>query len=373
MAERGQWRAGDFGEDAVNPSIFPLGWLGWLFRSRVGGNHDPQHTFRRLCTSRHLRDLQYIVLATFLIFAVVSMAFVIGPLARHWPVLKSSVLLKDLPFLSRAKFSFTEVAGTYAAIFTVINWAYQSGSRRMGTVDMFAAEISVICRVCVVIDYATTSTQAADERIRRLVAKPSPNTDGAAGEAHGPALAQPSETKFTSQEDYTQAYDDHAAELAPLDADVVTLTTEFYTYRETMLDLVRAIAVAEAGDRTRYLSREMIYMQYLMYESARNAVSWLIEYEPSRSESLVNILCSELVVYPFLREHYKGDDFRSERLELREDLYCKQVPLLLGKIESTPKDDDDWRRARTTAGELRKRYKDMCRRLGLRPGLSVAA
>src|SRR5271154_2941290 len=40
-------------------------------------------------------------------------------------------------------------------------WAYQSGCRRIGAVDLFACEISVICRVSLIVDFAKTSVARA--------------------------------------------------------------------------------------------------------------------------------------------------------------------------------------------------------------------
>jgi hypothetical protein len=55
----------------------------------------------------------------------------------------------------------TFVGGLVAATAAVLNWAYQSGSRRIGAVDLFACEISVICRVNLVVNFAQTSVDQA--------------------------------------------------------------------------------------------------------------------------------------------------------------------------------------------------------------------
>jgi len=127
-----------------------------------------------------------------------------------------------------------------AAAAAVLNWTYQSGSRRIGAVDLFACEISALCRVSLVINFAQTCVDRAErahEAMRRLTRseaeKPSDNT------LDRPDDGEP--VKFTSEEDYTPVYDGNISDLEPLDVNVVTYVTEFYTYRKTMVDHLRAI------------------------------------------------------------------------------------------------------------------------------------
>ena len=75
-------------------------------------------------------------------------------------------------------------------------------------------------------------------------------------------------------------YDNNLSDLQPLDVSVVTFVTQFYTYRKTMMDFLRRIAVTKALSPRLSLMEQMIYMQFLMYESAREAVEVLIEFEP---------------------------------------------------------------------------------------------
>jgi hypothetical protein len=44
-----------------------------------------------------------------------------------------------------------------AAAAAALNWVYQIGSRRLGSVDLFGCEISAICRVCLIVDFAQKS------------------------------------------------------------------------------------------------------------------------------------------------------------------------------------------------------------------------
>lgn len=250
------------------------------------------------------------------------------------------------------------IAAIAATAIAVLNWTYQSGSRRIGAVDLFACEISVICRVCIVVDYADSSVALA----RAQTADPSAEL----GDVHLHHKKNYIEIrrKFTSEENYTPVYDNQLSELQPLDVNVVTYVTEFYTYRKTMVDYLRAISAEEDSKRLPTLFRQMIYMQFLMYESARLAILELVEFEPNRAESLVNILCSELVLFEFLHSEYK-EDYRGARLQLRDSQYQKLVPKLYSSIMRS--NHGTWTRAKTSAPEMLKRYKRMCAALGLDP------
>jgi hypothetical protein len=160
--------------------------------------------------------------------------------------------------------------------------------------------------------------------------------------------------------------------LQPLDVNVVTWVTEFYTYRKTMMDCLRAIAAAaDAPERRRYMHVQMIYMQFLMFESARRAIGVLVEFEPNRAESLVNILCSELVVYGFLAQTFPADDYRGARLQLRMREYQEVVPALYRRITEGAH-PTNWDRARTTAPEMMRRYRVMCEELSASPRADLA-
>jgi hypothetical protein len=243
------------------------------------------------------------------------------------------------------------VAGALAAAAAaVLNWTYQSGNRRIGAVDLFACEISVICRVSIVVNFAQSCVERA-ERQHEIVER------GLAAEGGG-------STKFTSEEHYTPVYDGQLSDLEPLDVNVVTYVTQFYSYRKTMMDYLRAIAEAKNVSESESLMSQMIYMQFLMYESGRLAIEELIEFEPNKAESLVNILCSELVTYAFLQTRYEND-YRGKRLRLRWEQYHKIVPELYNRIMEAQ--HPNWKKAQTTAPELIQRYKKTCSALRLEP------
>ncbi len=171
----------------------------------------PVNTFRRLFTSNHVRDLQWIASYT-LIFYLLCVGTLFA-VFFFWH-------RTDL-----SEFIFTCIAGITGAMAATLTWVYQTGSNRLGMVDLFGCEISVICRVCLVVDFANASVAMPHQAIGN---KPK---------------------KFTSEENYTPVYDGTLSNLQALDADVVTYVTEFYTYRKTMMDYLRQIADGEIGSK----------------------------------------------------------------------------------------------------------------------------
>ncbi len=331
----------------------------WL---KSGPDKGPPSTLRRLCTSQHLGDLQLLALISAVVFLVSSVFFVapfvvdaIGEshkddvLAVICPVQPDEggqgVRPPTAVYLcaeKRTKSSspswlsstfFNAIAGAIlAAAAAALNWAYQTGSLRLGAVDLFGCEISAICRVCLIVDFAKTSVAAANDMSVLPV-------------------------KFTSEEHYTPVYDGNLSDLKPLDVTVVTHVTQFYTYRKTMMDYLRRVAVTEDAEKRASCWQQMIYMQFLMYESAREAIFLLIEFEPNQAESLINILSSELVLYRYLLEIHSGD-YRTKRLRLRIWDYGRIVPYLVSRVDQygqLPR----WQRARTTAQVLIDNYEEL--------------
>jgi hypothetical protein len=147
---------------------------------------------------------------------------------------------------------------------------------------------------------------------------------------------------------------------------VVDAVTEFYNYRKAMIDYMRAAFDEVKSEKSyRHLIVMMLYTQFLMYESARSAVRELVEFEPNREESLINILCCELSVYKFLRTApdfrepiTQKPDYRAERLELRAATYAEEVPKIYSNARSHD-DNEKWQRAYTTAPELKSRYEEV--------------
>jgi hypothetical protein len=103
----------------------------------------------------------------------------------------------------------------------------------------------------------------------------------------------------------------------------------------------------------------VIYLLYLGYESARKAVNDLIEFQPARAERSIVILLTELKCYAFLRKHFKSDDLRRKRLELREAGYRRDIRKLYREVKASSGHSDElWVQARETLPVLVLRYNE---------------
>src|SRR5271155_4572263 len=96
---------------------------------------DPHATLDRLFDSRHVKDLRLIIRAALAVVLLLSA----GCVAALWR--------KDATWTSIGAF-ITPVLTVFGA---VLAWAYQVGSARLGVVDLFACEISPLCRVAAVV------------------------------------------------------------------------------------------------------------------------------------------------------------------------------------------------------------------------------
>jgi hypothetical protein len=222
------------------------------------------------------------------------------------------------------------------AAVTAISWAYQTGSRRLGAVDVFGCEITAICRVSLIVDFAQKS-------VSLLSILSNKGKDWS--------------SKFTSKEDYTPAYDSQLSDLQPLDINSVSSVTDFYTYRKAMADYLRRMAATSDPAQKLETVKEMIYIQFLMYESARYATKCLIEYQPTQTESLVIILCSELTLYTFLLHNVH--DYRTKRLRLRLEDYNVVVPQLWRMLCANAA-FDSWKKPQAVGQILAYRYNQLC-------------
>jgi hypothetical protein len=204
----------------------------------------------------------------------------------------------------------------------VLAWTYQTGSARLGVVDLFACEIATLCRVGAVVEMVQRYVDLFEHGPR-------------AGLPHAIDGELPDDTsRFTSQESYFPVFDASVKDLQALEADVVKHVTAFYTYMKVMRDSLRrltGIRPPESSDRHdddwHRAVCSVVYMQFLALESGRKAIRDLVEFEPTQAEDMVTILLSELVAYGFLREQFKGD-LRQRRLEARDESYRRDVPAL---------------------------------------------
>ena len=286
-------------------------------------------TFIRLAESQHVADLQLIFWSSLALMAGGS-AFVAA--WHQWvdagQVIGSGALI-------------AAIVGTGCG---VLVWAYQTGSARLGIVDLFGCEISTICRVVAIADAAAHYTALYREPPAQSI-------------------------NFSSQEHYTPVFDNNSKDLEVLEARTVERITEFYTYLKAMRDYLRLLGgianPQEDSERWRTTMRSVIYMLFLMLESARGSVDRLIEFEPERVQNTITILLSELVAYGALLDAFEAEgatrpshDARIERLRSRKDGYEELVPRLYARISSM-RDEKDWEHALALIGELDQRYFDV--------------
>jgi len=329
---------------------------------------DPHATIDRLFISRHVKDLQVIAAATIVGFLVVFLTeFVIAvhsidlafadPKRAHGHHLWLYLLTTFLQAFS----SLTPVLAVCGAVLT---WAYQTGSTRLGVVDLFACEISTLCKV-------TTIVGAVRRYVDRFN-QPPPMADGA-GESHMP------NHQFTSQESYFPVFESCTKDLQTLEARVVVKITEFYTFMKAVRDSLRALAEIEShraqskspneaqADWARQEAvRNVVYMMFLGLESARHSIDELVEFEPEKAERTIMVLLSELEAYCFLIRQFRDpEDMRHQRLMLRDSDYLDLVQPLCKSVEDGkpgPIIDADtdrlWEPARKLLPELQRRNQE---------------
>jgi hypothetical protein len=287
----------------------------------------------RLLTSRHLSDLQWFA------FFIVGF-FLLILISIHNADGKTNWLHADATIL----------AVLVTVTMTTLGWVYQTGNQRLGTIDLFASEISTICRTWLVIDFAGREVDLADKIIDPAAEKDQEDHVLPGGRAAENLPEKP--VQISTADAYTPVHDKQLPDLAQFDVGIVTAVTEFYNYREAMIDYWRSRAGATRAKDLQYLERQMLYMLYLACEAARIAIGRLIEYEPDKAESIVNILCTEMAAYCYLLRAYDDEDFRGARLRLR----LKRYGDIIDGLEAKMKPDEQWERARTTMALLKLRY-----------------
>ena len=335
---------------------------------------DPAATVDRLFSSQHVKDLQLIVAVAFTALVLVLLvglpSFVGNELVSPAPT-SVQLVVEDKPVSAvpssvpmvvekkpesaapssgwaisllravaagTAKFFvfFVPVVGVVGA---VIAWAYQSGSARLGVIDLFACEISTLCRVATVVDTARRYAGKFDQ----------PPT--AAADTAGPRLPP---HHFASQENYFPVFESNTRDLQTLEARVVINITEFYTYMKAFRDYLRTLAeITPQSDKLNSSPSEsllqswheavvnVVFMLFLGLESARHAIADLVEFQPEKAERTIVILISELEAYRFLRSRFTNEqDVRYQRLNLRESNYRRLVPKLISSVETSRAEEE---------------------------------
>jgi hypothetical protein len=335
---------------------------------------DAHATVDRLFVSRHVNDLRLILAASWIAVIVI---LILGPVVSVWAqavtqwhdidTRKSDWIFLRIALAGLANFGVF-VTPALAVFGGILAWAYQVGSARLGVVDLFACEISTLCRITTVLD-----------TVRRLVDKcnlgPQPSAAG--------SVATPT-SQFSSQENYFPVFDSSGHDLQTLEARVVVNITAFYTYMKAMRDGMRSLAAIApppspgpppdgSPDPWHEGTRNVIYMLYLALESARKSVNDLVEIRPELIERTIVILISELAAYSFLCEQFANEsDIRYQRIRLRGAEYRELEPQLRALVEAgrasertrgpaTPSQDSppvsEWLPAEILLPELDKRYR----------------
>lgn len=302
---------------------------------------DPGATVNRLFRSQHVEDLRLIIAVALI---GVLLALVIGvPLSLENVVVDSwsniATRRTDWIFLrlgfAAARTFLSFFAPVLAVFGAVLAWAYQVGSARLGVVDLFACEISTLCRVATVVDTVRRYVDMFDEGPPVWPA----DTGGPHGLAH----------QFTSQENYFPVFESNTRDLQTLEARVVINITAFYTYMKVVRDSLRTLAEirpqpAEWGSPSNKVPaagpwheavRNIVYMLFLGLESARHAIADLVEFEPEEAERTMVILINELEAYRFLCSQFTDEqDIRHQRIMLRASEYQYVVPKLRCSLEA---------------------------------------
>ena len=309
-------------------------------------------TFERLGRSRHVADLRLIFSVTVILMIVgiiAALAFCFEyQMVSNWKELHDS---KSFWPWVRQGFAAIVSSGPFIGAICILGggvlaWTYQTGSARLGVVDLFACEIATLCRVGAVVDMVQRYVdlfETGPHTVQHVIDGEAP-TDG---------------SRFNSQESYFPVFETSVKDLQALEADVVKHVTAFYTYMKVMRDTLRKLAdIRPAADGGRHddwhrAICSVIYMQFLALESARLAIKDLVEFEPTQAEDMITVLLSELPAYGFLREQFQGD-LRQRRLQARDQIYRCEVPALyeLAMAGTGPQ----WDAAKDLAAEMMKRF-----------------
>ena len=315
--------------------------------------HQEAATFERLQSSQHVTDLRLIFSVTLILMVIASILALLfcfeHQVMTNWKEVQASSsgwIWPRLVFSAIAD-SGAFIGAVWAVGCGVLAWTYQTGSARLGVVDLFACEIATLCRVAAVVDMVPRYIALFRE---------------------GPEASQPHKStreipvdggRFTSQEEYFPVFGSSVRDLQQLEAEVVDNVTAFYTYMKVMRDALRKLAELHPSansvlghDGWHSAVVKVIYMQFLALESARKSIKELVEFPPTREEDIFTILLSKICAYSFLRQQFKGD-LRHRLLEVREAYYRDEVPKLCHAVSQ--QDGQRWDRAKEVALEVMQR------------------
>ncbi len=335
----------------------------------------------RFFRSKHVGDLKAIFVLTISVLVVhLVIAFY---LSRH-----------AVPTTSHTVDTY--FGGAVPIYGAIIAWAYLNAGKRLGVVDLFACEISTLCRVSALFDvgryYVAAYRDESNIQDKHLKVKHLA-THHATSESSG---------TFVSQEKYFPIFDNNSSDLQSLEALVVGSITEYYTYMKAARDLQRKLALINPAEIAKPAApapsgsakedswhdtlANLIYVLFLGFESARKSIKDLVEFEPTRAENSIIILLTELVCFSFLCEYLKDSEIRFKdlqrhelatggkdalkferlgeefevkftRLELREAEYKELIPPLIKSVKTHHgKSENYWLPAKRTVPELQNRF-----------------
>ena len=142
-------------------------------------------------------------------------------------------------------------------------------------VDLFACEIRTVCRVGTAFDIGRVY-------VGKYYALQSGHAPPRNGQGKTKKKAPEANNRFESEENYFPVFESNSHDLESLEAQVVAHITEFYTYMKVVRDLRRAATKSEPVNGEKEMLVNLIYVVFLGYESARNAIKQLIELSPPR-------------------------------------------------------------------------------------------
>jgi hypothetical protein len=340
MAKDGRGIHGILGLPIIRNLALPFRLFGRAIRNF--GAQEERSTWSRFWRSRHVADLSAL---TFLLMLFIVLGF-LAITYYDWRVYQISVPAFTATasgdhyiWLEHLIWPSALVA---AGAIPVISIVYQIASKRLGVVDLFSSEITSLCRTYQVVNFAPVLVHLYED-IKSLAA-PAPADPTAWARTFGATATRLA--GFKVGQSFTPVLDSSTADLANLDAVVVSQVSAFYTYRLSMIEYMARIADTQAPtpqqlrddalvghdylQRVDYLLFQVIYMLFLSLESGRKAVQELVEYEPNHAEATLNILIGELICRDFLIRQISaapppatGEDVRLARLRARHPEYVR--------------------------------------------------
>jgi hypothetical protein len=155
-------------------------------------------TLFRFFRSKHVRDLKLIFASALFVLALhLFVVFCLGlgsAVHTYFSLSAAAGIIERLFTAAGAFLSFfiTYVGPALPVYGVIVGWAYQTASSRLGIVDLFACEISTLCRVGTIFDIGKGYVDSYDAGPR-------------------PVRASAASDKFVSQEEYFPVFDSNSA------------------------------------------------------------------------------------------------------------------------------------------------------------------